>query len=90
MKFYLSSKDIPALAQSSTNERNEKVYRAQQKLTVPEKFILSILKLMLLIPPFLFIARQDWGNTFFSLMICGLAFMLVFKPISFVFIERHL
>lgn len=90
MKFYLSSKDIPALSESSFQERNEKVYRAQQKLTVPEKLILSILKLILLIPPFLFIARQDWGNTLISLAICGLAFMLVFKPVSFAFIERHL
>ncbi|MAG76575.1 MAG: hypothetical protein CL811_07425 [Colwelliaceae bacterium] len=90
MKFYLSSKDIPALSESSFQERNEKVYRAQQKLTVPEKLILSILKLILLIPPFIYLARQDWLILLVTLVGSTAAFFCVFRPISLAFLSKHL
>ncbi|MFD2168209.1 DUF6170 family protein [Thalassotalea euphylliae] len=90
MKLYFSSKDIPALNECSIQERNEKIHTAQQKLTVPEKLLLNILKLFLLVPPFIYLARQDWGNLSVTLLISLIGYGFAFRPIMFRMIEKKL
>jgi len=88
--MYFSSKDIPELANKPLKERAELIYKAQAKLTVPEKLILNLLKLVLLIPPFIYLARQDWGVLTLTVALSLVGYMLIFKPISFTFLQRHL
>lgn len=90
MKFYFSSKDIPALAKAEVTERNHLVYQAQQKLSVPQKLVLNLLKLVLLIPPFLFLARQEWGILAVALFTSFAGYALLFRPVFFSFVNKVL
>ncbi|WP_408033891.1 DUF6170 family protein [Thalassotalea algicola] len=90
MKFYFSSKDIPELADLSIQDRREKLYFAEQKLTVPEKLILNLLKLIMFIPPFLFLARQEWEMLILSLAILFAIKLFIFNPIKMTFYKRHI
>ena len=57
MALYLASNKIPALSEYNIQQRQAILAIAQTKLSAPQKFILNIIKLFLLIPPFFFIAN---------------------------------
>ncbi|REL34911.1 DUF6170 family protein [Thalassotalea euphylliae] len=90
MKLFFSSKDIPELADKNIQERNESIYKASLKLTVPQKLILNLIKLVLLVPPFIYLARQEWGTLLGVVVISSLCYVSVFRPISFTFMRKHL
>jgi len=90
VKFYFSSKDIPELAELTIRERTEKIQKAKQKLTVPEKLILNVLKLALLTPPFIYLARQDWAFLISSTILAIAINLTIIKPILFYFLKKKL
>ncbi|WP_448552158.1 DUF6170 family protein [Thalassotalea montiporae] len=90
MKLFLSSKDIPSLSSLNSDKRNESVYKAQQKLEVPQKLTLSLLKLVLLTPPFIFLARQEWLILTITIVLSAIGYMLIFRPLFFNFINKLL
>jgi len=90
MKIYFSSNQVPELKDLPMRERQEALHKAKQKLSVPEKLILNIIKLFMLIPPFLFLARQDWGMLAISLMITPIVYFLVMRPLSLLFAVKHI
>ncbi len=90
MTIYFSSKNIPELSRYSIKERQEILAKAMLKLTVPEKLTLNLLKLMMLIPPFLFLARQEWGNFVFTATLVLLMHFFIIKPIRYFICRKHL
>ena len=52
MKFYLTTRSIPGLAGLPLAERMRRLERAAKKLTVPEKTVLNLLKLLVIVPAF--------------------------------------
>ncbi|WP_448569894.1 DUF6170 family protein [Thalassotalea ganghwensis] len=90
MTIFFSSKNIPELSELSFQERQEKVIQAQQKFSVPEKLILNLLKLGMLIPPFLFLARQEWAYFSIAALISVLVKMWVYIPVQLAFCRKYL
>lgn len=90
MAIYFSSNKIPALHAFSLHQRQAILTLAQAKLSAPEKFILNILKLLLLIPPFLFIANLQGLALIGALVIVLFAYFILLRPIMLYFSQKHL
>ena len=57
MKLYFTTRSIPGLAGLPLAERMRRLERAAKKLTVPEKTVLNILKLLVIVPAFALLLR---------------------------------
>ncbi|MFT6897828.1 MAG: hypothetical protein ACJA13_002239 [Paraglaciecola sp.] len=91
MKIYLSSRNIPGVAHLPLTERLAVISQAQQKLTVPEKFCLNLLKLAILLPVFIFIFRSS--DSWFSLVwaaLVALLYPLVIKPVQYALCAKYI
>lgn len=82
MKFYFSTKHIPQLTHLSLTDRLAAIQTAQRKLTGPEKLLLNVLKLMVVIPIFVFIIQvsTNWLAIVWALL-TTLLFPLIIKPV---------
>ncbi len=90
MAIYFSANKIPALHNFSLHQRQAILTLAQAKLSAPEKFILNIIKLSLLIPPFLFIASLQGVAVIISIVIILISYFLLLRPIMLFFSAKHL
>ena len=90
MAIYFSSNKIPALQAFSLHQRQAILTLAQAKLSAPEKFILNIIKLLLLIPPFLFVANLQGFALIAAIIIVLIAYFIILRPIMFFFAHKHL
>ncbi len=71
-------------------QRQAIIALAQAKLSPPEKLILNIIKLMLLIPPFLFIANLQGVAIAASIVVVLVAYFIILRPIMLHFTLKHL
>ena len=90
MAIYFSSNKIPALHAFSLHQRQAILTLAQAKLSAPEKFILNIIKLFLLIPPFLFVANLQGFALIIAIIIVLIAYFVILRPIMLFFSYKHL
>lgn len=90
MKYILNSNQIPALDNKNLKERQALINQAEKKLTVPEKLILNLLKLLMLIPPFLFLARQEWLALLGTITCSLLVYVLIYRNRFLTFISKKL
>lgn len=90
MKIYFSSNKIPALAPYSMHQRQAILTLAQARLSVPEKLAINIIKLLLLIPPFLFIANLQGSEIIISIAIVIIAYFILLRPVMLTFTFKHL
>jgi len=90
MAIYFSSNKIPALHTFSLHQRQAILTMAQAKLSAPEKFILNIIKLSLLIPPFFFIANLQGLALAASIALVLTAYFIILRPIMLFFSQKHL
>lgn len=91
MKIYFSSRNIPGLAHLPLTERLAIIHQAQQKLTVPEKFCLNLLKLAILLPVFILIFRSS--DSWFSLVwaaLVALIYPLILKPVQYALCVKYI
>lgn len=80
-----STNQIKELDGFSVQERQQIVAEAMNKLTVPQKLVLNLIKLALLIPPFIYLARQEWGTLALTIAISALGYLIIMKPVAFKF-----
>lgn len=85
-----SSNQIKALSDFNLGDRHQILTLAFAFLTVPQKLILNLIKLALLIPPFIYLARQDWGLMTFTTIVVLLCYLMIMKPLSLYFCCQHL
>tara|TARA_R110000737_G_scaffold221890_3_gene237246 strand:- start:2032 stop:2340 length:309 start_codon:yes stop_codon:yes gene_type:complete len=90
MAIYFSSNKIPALQAYSLHQRQAILTLAQAKLSAPEKFILNVIKLLLLLPPFLFIANLQGIAVVVSIVVVLFAYFILLRPIMLFFSAKHL
>jgi len=90
MTIYFSSNQIPELKPYSLKQRQEILAQARTKLTTPEKLLLNLIKLAMLIPPFIFLARLEFLLLGASLAAVAVVYFLVMRPASLMFISKHL
>ena len=90
MAMYFSSNKIPALHSFSIHQRQAILTLAQAKLSAPEKLLLNVIKLLLLIPPFFFIANLQGFSMVVAIVIVLCAYFIVLRPIMLFFSLKHL
>jgi hypothetical protein len=91
MKMFWNSQQIPALKGLNFRDRMQVIRTATDSLAVPQKLALNLLKLVVLIPLFLLIARapsvlQGLGYGVILLIV----YPLVTRPITFWLIADRL
>ena len=91
MKLYFSTKQIPQLQHLSLTQRLAAIQLAQNKLIGPEKLLLNVLKMLIVIPVFIFIVQTatDWMAIAWALLVTLLYPMLV-KPVQFGLCAKHI
>lgn len=82
MKLYLSSRHIAALKDFSTSERLMIISLAIQQMPVPQKMLLNVLKLGILTPLFLALAKVEGWDLLYYLVPAVLLYPIVTRPIT--------
>ena len=86
--LYLNSQNIPELAGLSFAQRMAVIRKAADNLPVPTKITLNIIKLLLLVPLFLLIARADgWAIVGYILLLI-VAYPAITRPITFALCRK--
>ena len=89
MTLYFTAKSIPALANYSVKERQEIINKAANKLTAPEKLIINLIKLSILVPMFLFIVWLDGWLIALPVILALVAYFFVYRPFFLTLIWRN-
>lgn len=91
MKLYFSTRHISGLRELSLNERLALLNQASAKLNAPEKLLLNVLKLMILVPAFVLIlyAPENWLNLLWAVLVLAI-YPLVLKPVQYGLSEKYL
>ena len=90
MAIIFSSNNISALQRYTLKERQHILLLAHQKLITPQKLVLNLIKLAILIPPFIMVARLDTWLLFLPLLFVLAGYFLIMRPISLFFSMKHL
>lgn len=86
--LYLNSRSIPELAGLSFPQRMAVIRKAADNLAVPTKISLNILKLLILVPLFLLIARANgWAIAGYILLLVVL-YPLITRPVTFALCRK--
>ena len=91
MKIYTSTKNIPALADKPLTERMAMLEEAAKKMSVPEKTLLNVLKLLVIVPVFALILQvaDNWTSLVWASLIL-LLYPLLVKPIQYSLSAKYL
>lgn len=91
MKLYFTTRRIPGLQGLPLAERMRRLERAAKKLTVPEKTMLNILKLLVIVPAFVLLLRiaADWTSLLWALVVF-LLYPIVVKPVQYSLSAKYL
>ena len=89
--LYWNSQSLPELTGLNFRERMTVIRRASDLLPVPKKLILNVFKLMVLIPPFMVIAR---ASTLVEALLWALlliiSYPLLTRPLTFIMVKPFL
>jgi len=91
MKFYSSPKKIPQLRDLPLRKRMLALEHAALKMSVPERSLLNVLKLMIIIPVFIFILQAS--DNWLALLWAGLALLVYpffIKPLQYSLSAKYL
>ena len=91
MTFYFSTRNIPALKGLPLAERARLLDQASKRLSVPEKTLLNILKLLVIVPVFAFILQTatNWTSLLWAFVVF-LLYPLVIKPIQYSLCAKYI
>ncbi|MBT1450690.1 hypothetical protein KJ365_07320 [Glaciecola sp. XM2] len=91
MKIYTSTKNIPGLENKSLPERMDILEQAAKKMTVPEKTLLNIIKLLVIVPVFALLLRvvESWWSLAWAGLIL-LLYPLFVKPLQYSLSAKYL
>jgi hypothetical protein len=85
--LYWNSQSLPELKGLNFRERMAVIRRASDLLPVPQKLLLNVLKLLVLIPPFMAIARAaSLTEAFLWSLLLVLIYPLLTRPLTFVLV----
>ncbi|GAC33448.1 DUF6170 family protein [Paraglaciecola polaris] len=91
MNIYFSSRDIPSISHLPLTERLARIQQAQNSLTGPEKLLLNVLKLSVLLPIFILIFRstENWYSLLWAALVAAL-YPVVLRPIQYSLCAKYL
>jgi hypothetical protein len=91
MKFYFLTRQLPGLAGLPLSARLAKIQQAEKRLTSPEKLLLNVIKLLIIIPLFVLILRT--GEDLWSLLwafLVVLTYPILLKPLHYSLCAKYL
>lgn len=88
--FITSTQKIKELDPYSIAEKSSITQQALTKFNTVEKTILNCIKLLMLIPPFWFLATSNFTFLFLSFLSSALIYMFAYRPLSFKFALPHI
>jgi hypothetical protein len=91
IKLYFSTKNIPSLSNLTLTERLERIQQAQTKLSKPEVWFLNLLKLIILVPIFIFILQisDNWIAIVWAVIV-ALAYPILLRPFQYGLCAKYL
>ena len=91
MKLYFSTKQIPQLQHLTLTQRLAAIQLANGKLIGPEKLLLNVLKMLIVIPVFILIIQTatNWMAIIWALLVTLLYPMLV-KPVQYALSAKYI
>jgi hypothetical protein len=91
MKFYFSTKHIPHLQYLPLTQRLQALQLAQSKLIGPEKLLLNVLKMLIVVPVFILIIQiaTNWMAIIWALLVTLLYPVLV-KPVQYGLCAKYI
>jgi hypothetical protein len=91
MKLYFSTKQIPQLQHLTLTQRLAAIQLAQSKLIGPEKLLLNVLTMLIVIPIFIFIIQTstNWTAIIWALLVTLLYPALV-KPMQYGLCAKYI
>lgn len=89
--LYWNSQSLPQLQGLNFRERMAVIRRASDMLPIPQKLVLNIFKLVVLVPPFMAIARSGsiTEGALWALLLV-IVYPLLTRPITFFLIDSLL
>jgi hypothetical protein len=81
--LYFSSRAIPELAGLDLQQRMQVIRHAADQLPAPTKVILNIIKLLILTPLFLLIARSSGWEIVGYIVLLLISYPIITRPITF-------
>jgi len=90
MAIYFSSRNIPQLENLNFAERQTQLANAAKKLTPPEKLIINLIKLLIVVPMFLYMAWLDGWAVALPPVLGFLAYVIIYRPVYLKIVSRHL
>ncbi|MFT4995230.1 MAG: lipopolysaccharide export LptBFGC system permease protein LptF [Paraglaciecola sp.] len=91
MKLYFSTRHIPQLKNLPLTERLAYIQAAQKKLSGPEKLLLNVLALLIVVPVFVLILRTS--ESYLSLLwgaLVALTYPVILKPIQYSLCAKYI
>jgi len=91
LKIYTSTKNIPQLKGLSVTERMAVLESAAKKMTIPEKTLLNIIKLLVIVPTFTLVLRavESWWSLAWAGLIL-LLYPLFVKPLQYSLSAKYI
>jgi hypothetical protein len=91
LKIYTSTKNIPQLKGLSVTERMAVLENAANKMTIPEKTLLNIIKLVIIVPIFALLLRavESWWSLAWAGLIL-LLYPLFVKPLQYSLSAKYI
>jgi len=90
MTIYFSSKNIPSLYHFDLKQKKILLQAAEKKLNTPQKLILNIVKLGILVPMFLYIVWLTSWEIVFPVIFAMFAYIFMYRPLFLFFLQNHL
>ncbi|RRJ23064.1 hypothetical protein EIK76_02960 [Rheinheimera mesophila] len=88
--MYFGSHSIPELKGLKFAQRMQVIRAATEQIPTPQKLLLNLVKLAILIPLFLVIAQwESWQHTVTILLLLA-AYPLLTRPLTFALCRPHL
>jgi len=84
--WHFSTNTIAPLERFNASDRRAIILIAHQQLNAPQKLVLSLLKLICLVPIFFFLAREAYLYTLLSTVAASIIYLTVSKPLHFHFL----
>ncbi|MFC3121963.1 DUF6170 family protein [Agaribacter flavus] len=91
MKIYISTRKIPGLQNLTLTERMAILEAASKNMPIPQKTILNILKLLVIVPVFVLLLKvsENWWALAWAVLIL-LLYPLVVKPLQYSMSVQYL
>jgi uncharacterized protein DUF6170 len=90
MVIYFSSNNIPALKTLTLKQKRQAISAAEAKLSAPEKLIINLLKLLIIVPMFLYLTWLDGWQLALPVIAAMSAYFLLYRPVFLGVINKHL